>query len=163
MLDKNGDTIAVVKKLWAIDANGTALPTSFTIKDHIITQHVDTREAVFPVISDPDFWVKATCIAAVASLLGGGWLKAADIVVKIGKVVKHSKGFRDAYRAVTGTSKVSLKEIKYVMGMYKKYFDGKLSTTDHRKVATLLQQGGRSVLEILGVGACWIWYQESKK
>lgn len=48
---------------WAYDAQGRALPISFTVNGNTITQHVDTRGAAFPVVADPHYtwgWVTGT-------------------------------------------------------------------------------------------------------
>ncbi|MGW2255897.1 hypothetical protein ACWCXH_38005 [Kitasatospora sp. NPDC001660] len=48
---------------WAYDANGRALPTSYTVDGDTLTQHVDTRGAAFPVVADPHYtwgWLTGT-------------------------------------------------------------------------------------------------------
>ncbi|CAN5478396.1 hypothetical protein BH10ACT8_BH10ACT8_00650 [soil metagenome] len=48
---------------WAKDARGTALATHFTLTGNVLTQHVETRGAVFPVTADPHYtwgWVTGT-------------------------------------------------------------------------------------------------------
>ncbi|MFE0461409.1 hypothetical protein ACFW1A_19390 [Kitasatospora sp. NPDC058965] len=48
---------------WAYDADGRALPTSFTVDGDTVTQHVDTRGAAFPVVADPHYtwgWITGT-------------------------------------------------------------------------------------------------------
>jgi hypothetical protein len=42
---------------WAVDAAGTRLPTSYTLHGTELRQHVDTREAAFPVVADPSIAV----------------------------------------------------------------------------------------------------------
>ncbi|MFD7904211.1 hypothetical protein ACFV4G_18425 [Kitasatospora sp. NPDC059747] len=48
---------------WAYDANGRALPTSYSVDGGTVTQHVDTRGAAFPVVADPHYtwgWITGT-------------------------------------------------------------------------------------------------------
>jgi hypothetical protein len=50
------DSVAILASIdppWAIDAGGRRLPTSYTYSDGVLTQHVDTSEARFPVVTDP--------------------------------------------------------------------------------------------------------------
>lgn len=47
------EVLATIEKPWAIDAKGRHLPTSYTYADGVLTQHVDTSAASFPVVLDP--------------------------------------------------------------------------------------------------------------
>lgn len=51
--DSTGIAVATISAPWATDANGTSLPTSYTLNGKTLVQHVDTTNAVFPVTSDP--------------------------------------------------------------------------------------------------------------
>jgi hypothetical protein len=51
----DGDVVNYLTTPWAHDANGKQLPTSYTVDpgSNIVTQHVDTTGAAFPVTADP--------------------------------------------------------------------------------------------------------------
>lgn len=49
----DGTSLAGINAPWAVDATGSALPTSFEINGSLVTQHVDTTGAHFPVTADP--------------------------------------------------------------------------------------------------------------
>jgi hypothetical protein len=44
-----------IESPWAVDADGTALPTQYSVRGNTLEQVVDTRGAVFPVVADPVF------------------------------------------------------------------------------------------------------------
>lgn len=50
-----GDVVNFLQTPWAHDANGKQLPTSYTVNpgSNVVTQHVDTSDAAFPVTADP--------------------------------------------------------------------------------------------------------------
>lgn len=51
----SGDVVNYLETPWAHDADGKQLPTSYTVVpgSNIVTQHVDTTGAAFPVTADP--------------------------------------------------------------------------------------------------------------
>lgn len=49
----DGEFVNYILPAWATDANGTSLPTSYTVDGSTITQTIDTTGAAFPVIADP--------------------------------------------------------------------------------------------------------------
>lgn len=53
--NSDGRTVNYVQPPWAVDAKGKQLPTSFTVEGNVLTQHIDTRGATFPVVADPQF------------------------------------------------------------------------------------------------------------
>ena len=47
-------TLGFIGQAWATDANGQAVPTSYTVKGDAVTQHVDlSHVSAFPVVADP--------------------------------------------------------------------------------------------------------------
>lgn len=46
-------TVGTIEPAWAVDANGAPVPTSYDVTDGVLTQHVDTAGAAFPVVADP--------------------------------------------------------------------------------------------------------------
>jgi hypothetical protein len=53
--DAGGQTVNYIQRPWATDANGSSLPTSYSVRGQIITQHLTLSGATFPVIADPSF------------------------------------------------------------------------------------------------------------
>ncbi|HXH33364.1 MAG TPA: hypothetical protein VNJ54_03005 [Plantibacter sp.] len=51
--DAHGQAINYLMAPWARDANNVELATHYTVADNVVTQHVDTTGAVFPVVADP--------------------------------------------------------------------------------------------------------------
>jgi hypothetical protein len=53
--DASGDVVNYLQTPWAHDANGKELQTSYSVqpRSNIVTQHVDTTGAAFPVTADP--------------------------------------------------------------------------------------------------------------
>ncbi|WP_431030849.1 hypothetical protein [Plantibacter sp. RU18] len=51
--DASGQAVNYLMAPWARDANGVELATHYTVADNIVTQHVNTTGAVFPVVADP--------------------------------------------------------------------------------------------------------------
>lgn len=49
LVGQDADPVAFIESPWALDANGRELPTTFTLENGVISQHVDTRGATFPV------------------------------------------------------------------------------------------------------------------
>lgn len=56
--------IPFIKAPWALDANGKKLDTSYTLQGSIITQHVNTIGASYPVVADPSIqWIPYPVVA----------------------------------------------------------------------------------------------------
>ncbi len=51
--DQEGTRVGVVAPPWAVDSAGQEIPTSFAVKGRRLTQTVDHRDAVHPVVADP--------------------------------------------------------------------------------------------------------------
>lgn len=56
-LDRSGDVIATAPSPWAVDAQGTSVPTRYEIRGKRLTQVVDHRgrNVAYPVVADPDW------------------------------------------------------------------------------------------------------------
>lgn len=48
-----GTPINYLNAPWARDANGVGLPTFYSVDGNVVTQHVNTAGAAFPVVADP--------------------------------------------------------------------------------------------------------------
>ncbi|MBB6406713.1 hypothetical protein [Arthrobacter sp. AZCC_0090] len=53
--DSTGSFVNTILAPWAKDANGDSLRTSYSVSGNVITQHVDTKGAAFPVVADPQY------------------------------------------------------------------------------------------------------------
>jgi hypothetical protein len=51
--DAQNNFVNYILPAWATDANGVSLPTSYTVSGNTVTQHVDTTNAVYPIVADP--------------------------------------------------------------------------------------------------------------
>jgi hypothetical protein len=78
--DINGNLKTLILPPWAKDANGKNLLTKFTINDNVLTQHIDTKNAIFPVTADP------TWCGNIISSIWWGWTNAYG-----GKFTTHVK------------------------------------------------------------------------
>ena len=52
----DGHIVAAIQKPWAVDANGTQVPVSLSVRGDIVTMTVEHRDGAFamPIIADPD-------------------------------------------------------------------------------------------------------------
>ena len=65
ILDDEGNWVGGIAKPWAVDANGTELPTSYSVEGTSVVQHVDfDASTAFPVVADP--WLGKTLIKRTA-------------------------------------------------------------------------------------------------
>lgn len=160
LMSASNNALAEVKAPWSFDSTGRMLPTRFEVDGDRIVQHVDTSQAVFPVVSDPSVsvWTKAKCVGSIALLVGGSVVKLASMALKIKRIAETTKGFANAYRGVVGSSKFTAGEMKYLFSMFKKYAEGKLSRTDSAKVGALIAQGGAAILAVAGLEDCGRWW-----
>lgn len=104
--------LGVHRDPWAVDATGASLPTYFTVVGDVITQHVDTSTAEFPVISDPSIWTVAECIGSVALILGFAAAKMTTLIAKIGKIIKASSSLISKWKAAIGSANFTVAEFK---------------------------------------------------
>lgn len=115
VIEADGTNVSLgqIEEPWAVDANGTALPTAYSLDGDTLTQHVDTDGAVYPIVADPAvtvgvgadgpgvYWnmygyqakaITAASISAVNLALAGGCAGAAK-VPKIGGMLSGICGF----------------------------------------------------------------------
>lgn len=61
----NGELSLIVPAPWAFDANGVEVPTSYSVREGALIQHVGfTSENVFPVLADPVWFVPLIVVGA---------------------------------------------------------------------------------------------------
>lgn len=106
-------TLGQISAPWAVDANGTQLPTSYRLDGDTLTQHVETADAAYPIVADPAvtvglgadgpgvYWnltgaqaktISAASASAVALALAGG-CAGANKVPKVGGWLSALCGF----------------------------------------------------------------------
>ncbi|WP_165399841.1 hypothetical protein [Xylanimonas ulmi] len=159
--DQAADPLMAVDAPWAVDAEGRALPTAYTVDaDGTITQHVDTTGAVFPVVSDPSawWWTKhiTVCVAQVASIVVPG--KAVAIAAKLASLAAKSEKARKAKAAIDSLG--GFTEAMKKVATYIKTKGSGLSKTNKERVQNLLSQGSAIIVDVLGLGGCWEIYKE---
>lgn len=76
--DADGTRAGHISAPWATDAHGKSLPTSYSVSGNVITQHVSTAGAAFPVVADPHYtwgWISGTVYFNHAETkdLAAGW------------------------------------------------------------------------------------------
>lgn len=164
LVNEAGDSLGEIAAPWSVDNDGVRLATWFEVDGDQITQRIDTRGAAFPVVSDPkvSLWTKTKCIGSIALLAGGAYVKLASIAMKLKNMATWSRGFSTAYRNVVGSSNFTVGELKYLLGMLKKYAQGKLSKVDHKKVAAFVNQAGAAALAVAGLEDCGRWWGWTK-
>lgn len=150
---------AYIETPWAVDATGASLPTYFTVVGDVITQHVDTSTAEFPVISDPSIWTVAECIGSVALILGFAAAKMTTLIAKIGKIIKASSSLISKWKAAIGSANFTVAEFKTFINLMHGYLEKTLSAAQRVKVNTLLNAIGNTLVTIIGLEACWNWYK----
>ncbi|PPI41717.1 hypothetical protein C5D50_01750 [Rathayibacter sp. RFBD1] len=70
LVNADGSTAVVVGDAWAIDANGAAVPTRYSVEGATLTQHVDhtaTENIAYPVVADP-VWLAPAVIRCLSGL-----------------------------------------------------------------------------------------------
>lgn len=60
--NSDGDLVGTIAPPWAVDADGTPVPTDFAIHDDAVVQRIyPSASTAFPVVSDP-FWIPALMV-----------------------------------------------------------------------------------------------------
>lgn len=99
--------VGLFSQPWAIDANGTALPTTFSVKDDQLIQQVDTSEAVFPVVADP-LPLVPIALVSLARVLAPHVVRAfVAQTIRVGAKATISGGYRtfQAFKNAHGVKK----------------------------------------------------------
>lgn len=99
--------VGLFSQPWAIDANGTALPTTFSVKDDQLIQQVDTSEAVFPVVADP-LPLMPIALVSLARVLAPHVVRAfVAQTIRVGAKATISGGYRtfQAFKNAHGVKK----------------------------------------------------------
>ncbi|AJW79487.1 hypothetical protein VO01_10370 [Clavibacter michiganensis subsp. insidiosus] len=70
VLDADGSAALLIGQAWAMDADGDAVPTRYSVEGATLTQHVDrtsTHDVAYPVVADPVWFAPAVlrCLAGI--------------------------------------------------------------------------------------------------
>lgn len=67
--NQDGELISAVGTPWAVDAGGKKIATRFTIRDGVLVQRVEHKNAVYPVVADPIWFVPVIVGFGVRSVI----------------------------------------------------------------------------------------------
>ncbi|WP_017581620.1 DUF4258 domain-containing protein [Nocardiopsis valliformis] len=92
VLDGNGDMVGTVAPPWAVDADGSPLPTELTVQGDSLVQRVEFGEdTVYPVVADP-FWIPALMVGARITAHAAGQMAKRKVSQKVvQQVVQNGK------------------------------------------------------------------------
>lgn len=94
------EIVNVFDPAWAVDANGNAIDTFYTVNGNVLTQTVNFDEdTAFPVTADPSLWQITKCGAAITGALVSAFFGSAKIL-KIKKYIKAAGGIKKASQGV---------------------------------------------------------------
>lgn len=99
--------IGIIAPAWSVDATGTALPTELKIEGNTLIQSVDTRNAVFPVVSDP-LPLVGIALVGLARILAPFAVRAfAAVAIRRGAAYTIRGGYASfsAFKGAYGTRK----------------------------------------------------------
>jgi hypothetical protein len=97
--DAAGAVVNFVQPPWATDANGRAVPTSYSVSGDVLVQTVDHRNAAYPVVADPTMacdWIHCTVQfnkSETRSIASGSWGTAAVVGFACGRLRSTIGGF----------------------------------------------------------------------
>ena len=65
--DSDGNAAGGIAAPWAFDADGTEVPTSYSLDGDTLVQTVQHQGAVYPVLADPSWWERTLAAATVVT------------------------------------------------------------------------------------------------
>lgn len=143
-----------IKKPWAVDAEGNAVETWFEVQGRTLIQHVDFNEdTAFPVVADPAWW-QTTGTALMCSgelaLIAVPGAKLLAAISKSERIIKSSRQLTRAYEKLGG-------RMEQVVDKIRKYYFSKeeIDAGTAKAVEELLQKGGSTLINALGIGSCY--------
>lgn len=153
--DSAGTPVGFVDAPWAVDAAGVDVPTHYEIQNNTVTQVItlNTPGIQFPVVADPDMWSVIGSAIGCAAEIAAIALASAKVLQAFLKAEKIVKGIKKAvawYNKLGGT-------MEKVVKLLKKYVKNKssLSKKQVEAVSGLFHEGGKVILNIIGLGSCW--------
>ena len=101
--DADGNESGGIVAPWALDAEGAAVPTSYTLDRTTLVQTVEHEGAAYPVIADP-WWAPVVVVVAVGACAGSVFCAAmATAAVSLGPLVAGT-AWRNRGSLTSGTS-----------------------------------------------------------
>ena len=98
---------STIAPAWAVDADGLAVPTHYSLEGNTLVQHVDlTATTAFPVVADPFWstaWHVARCAAAVVVAVASLAIPLSKLL-KLKAFVRAVGGARNAASLMVGAS-----------------------------------------------------------
>ena len=92
---------------WAVDADGMAVPTHYSLEGNTLVQHVDlTATTAFPVVADPFWstaWHVAKCVAAIVVAVGSLAIPVSKLF-KLKAFVRAVGGYKKAATLLVGAT-----------------------------------------------------------
>lgn len=169
------EAIAYIAAPWAVDANGSPLPTYYSVDGNTVVQTVETTaDTAFPVVADPSWvwWIEkgAKCVGGVIALGAAGYAKVSVGIAKLVVKMKQAKATTALGKAYTAWKKLGssnsaifkelVKQSKALGNMVVKHGRAgigkhKASSTKAAASVTLLKEGARVVAGVFGLGACY--------
>lgn len=169
------EAIAHIAAPWAVDANGSPLPTRYSVEGSTVIQTVETTAATaFPVVADPSWvwWIEkgAKCVGGVIALGAAGYAKVSVGIAKLVVKMKQAKATTALGKAYTAWKKLGssnsaifkelVEQSKALGNMVVKHGKAgigkhKASSTKAAASVTLLKEGARVAAGVFGLGACY--------
>ncbi len=118
VLDADGKLLGGFAAPWAKGADGSQVPTRFSLEGGALVQHVDFDEnSAFPIVADPNWWKIAKCVGSIASAVAGVGIPVSK-VLQIKKLANAVGGYREAAKLLLGASSYAekIREIAAVSG-----------------------------------------------
>jgi hypothetical protein len=98
---------STIAAAWAVDADGKAVPTRYSLEGNTLVQHVDlTSTTAFPVVADPFWstaWHVAKCVSAIAVAMATLMIPVSK-VLKLKAFVRAVGGIRTAAKLLVGAT-----------------------------------------------------------
>jgi hypothetical protein len=98
---------STIAPAWAVDADGKAVPTRYSLEGDTLVQHVDlTATTAFPVVADPFWstaWHVARCVSAIAVAVATLMIPVSK-VLKLKAFVRAVGGVRTAAKLLVGAT-----------------------------------------------------------
>lgn len=98
VLDANDRYVVDLGEPWAVDANGTYLNTEYRLEDNVLTQIIDYKDAVFPVVADPP-WNYSVDFASFNNITGKEKASPARVMAELRRCFNCSFPVAGAPRA----------------------------------------------------------------
>lgn len=150
--------VATIGAAWAVDANGTAVPTRYEIDGTTLTQVVETdAQTAFPVVADPSWWwwlwTGAACAANLATFVFAA-AKLFNFATKLSNLAKRSAALKSAIDKIGGAQNFVRKVYDLARGWAQGNVMKYLTRTQYLAIAGLSSSALNLMKDALGIGDC---------